>query len=516
MGVSMRLKRNIFLVIFLFIFQAKAFALPANTVKPSGLFSKESLALNLTQEGLDFVSKVLLDKLSEDLNGKKIDDIDLNVPFVANIKVEQVKFNLSLDYLKLVPHETGLKILIGLKNVHLSVGHFRASNPFLPNIGTSCFNTSIELGNGSLAPIELDVDVAVKSQELKLKLNDFYFHLNNKQYVSFGPRECHGVFGVRDYMTQLVIKEVLSSARVFINTGTRLAVKALFKKLEEGANSFLKEKSFPIEVPSISSDDSPSLSAQLVPETATFGAGKMGVVLSVKLLDQMSEKSLSNNSNNVSLNANFLRYFSVSIKPELINMLLNGLKESGSLPKIELTEDMHEVIGALVHREELSNFLPDLEKVKLDEDKLKLFVSFRKAPSLSIGENETLLLKTPGLDLTFFAKRNQKWEEYFTFEFDMKLNFDIKIEAESLDLSFAVDSLNLDGRWAPSYEPQDKTFYREDAEESFKSLFYMISSELEGSPLLKVPSLEVGDREITFKNLKLDDGFFHLDIIPSN
>ena len=113
-------KRNIFLVIFLFIFQAKVFALPTDTVKPNNLYAKDSLALNLTQEGLDFVSKVLLDKLSEDLNGKKIDDINLNIPFVANIKVEQVKFNLSLDYLKLVPHKTGLKVLIGLKNVFIS------------------------------------------------------------------------------------------------------------------------------------------------------------------------------------------------------------------------------------------------------------------------------------------------------------------------------------------------------------------------------------------------------------
>ena len=98
----------------------------------------------------------------------------------------------------------------------------------------------------------------------------------------------------------------------------------------------------------------------------------------------------------------------------------------------------------------------------------------------------------------------------------MKLNFDLKIESEILDLAFEVESLNLNGRWASTYKPEDETFYREDAEESFKSLFYMISSELEGSPLLKVPSIEVGDREITFKNLKLDDGFIHLDIIPSN
>jgi hypothetical protein len=292
--------------------------------------------------------------------------------------------------------------------------------------------------------------------------------LNNKQYVSFGPRECHGVFGVRDYLTQLVVKEVLSSARVFINSGTRLAVKGLFKKIEEGANSFLKEKTFPLEVPFMSEGGSPALSAQLVPEEATFGEGKMGVVLSVRLLSQTSEKSFSNSED---LGENFLRYFSVSIRPELINILLEGLKESGSLPRIELTEDMHEVIGALVQRDELSNFLPDLEKVKLDEEKLKLFVSFRKAPSLSISENGELLFKAPGLDLNFFAKRNQKWEEYFTFEFDMKLNFDIKIESENLDLSFDVDALSLDGRWAPSYEPQDKTFYREDAEESFKSLF---------------------------------------------
>ena len=117
------------------------------------------------------------------------------------------------------------------------------------------------------------------------------------------------MFGVRDYITQLVVKEVLSSARVFINTGTRLAVKALFKKIEEGANSFLKEKSFPIEIPFMSSGDSPSLSAQLVPEQATFGEGKMGVVLSVRLLNQTSEKSLSNSE---SLDENFLRYFSLS------------------------------------------------------------------------------------------------------------------------------------------------------------------------------------------------------------
>ena len=45
---------------------------PSHNMERKRLFAKESLALNLTQEGLDFVSNVLLDKLSEDLNGKKL------------------------------------------------------------------------------------------------------------------------------------------------------------------------------------------------------------------------------------------------------------------------------------------------------------------------------------------------------------------------------------------------------------------------------------------------------------
>ena len=99
----------------------------------------------------------------------------------------------------------------------------------MPIMGTSCFNTSIELGNGSLAPIELDVDASVENQNLKLKLNNFFFHLNHNQFVSFGRRECHGLFGLRDYMTQLVVKEILSSSRAFINSGTRLAVTGFLK-----------------------------------------------------------------------------------------------------------------------------------------------------------------------------------------------------------------------------------------------------------------------------------------------
>ena len=49
-------------------------------------------------------------------------------------------------------------------------------------------------------------------------------------------------------------------------------------------------------------------------------------------------------------------------------------------------------------------------------------------------------------------------EEYFTFVLDMKLSFAVKMESENLELSFEVDHLKLDGIWAPSYQPKDKTF----------------------------------------------------------
>jgi hypothetical protein len=177
---------------------------------------------------------------------------------------------------------------------------------------------------------------------------------------------------------------------------------------------------------------------------------------------------------------------------------------------------MHDVIGALVDRSELANFLPDLEKVELDEDKLRLFVSLKGFPSLEISSSNKLIFNVPHLRLKFKAKRNGEWRDYFTFILKLKVGLDINIRGEQLGLSLGLKKLNLEGEWAALYKPLDKTFYREDTEESFKSLVYMISSELEDSPLLGIPSFEVGDREITIKNFKVENNFLYIDIIPSN
>ncbi|MEE2743174.1 MAG: hypothetical protein VYD54_04650 [Bdellovibrionota bacterium] len=504
-------KKGFLLIILAMIFNTGVLA-GAEISKLSGLHAKKALSLNLTQEGLDFISHVALEKLSKDLQEKKIDDIDLKIPFTANIKVEQIKFGLKLDYLKIVPHESGLKLSLGLKNLHLSIGHFRASNPLLPTVGMSCFNTSVEMASGSLSPIEIDVDAKVKDQNVHLDLNDFYFHLNRNQFTSFGPRDCQGLFGVRDYVTQFVIKEVLSSARPFINMGTKLAVKGLFKFLDKKLNSMIKEKSFPLSLPKSNEGTSPKMHAFMIPEKFVFNHGTMGLLVSVRLAE-VNEKGLELEEED---DLEFLKYFSIGIKPELVNVLIKGLFPGKKLPKIELKEEMHEVIGALLDKSELANFLPDLEKVDLDQDKLRLFVSLKKYPSVGLDSSGQLNLSIPHVGLNFMAKRNGEWSDYFTFNIDLKVGLDIAINGPQLGLSLDMKKLSLEGEWPDSYSPMDKTFFREDAEESFKSLIYMVSSELEDSPLLALPSFEFGDREITFKNFKIENGFIFIDIVPLN
>jgi hypothetical protein len=233
-------------------------------------------------------------------------------------------------------------------------------------------------------------------------------------------------------------------------------------------------------------------------------------------LERTEEKGLGFEREEEKPNLELLKYFSVGIKTELINNLLTALFDSGGISEIELTEDMHEVIGALVDQSELANFLPDLEKIELDEDKLRLFVSLKGSPSLEISSSNELIFNVPHLSLKFKAKRNGEWSDYFTFILKLRTGLDINIRGEQLGLSLNLKKLNLEGEWAELYKPLDKTFYREDAEESFKSLVYMISSELEDSPLLGIPSFEVGDREITVRNFKVENNFLYIDIIPSN
>jgi hypothetical protein len=284
--------------------------------------------------------------------------------------------------------------------------------------------------------------------------------------------------------------------------------------LDKKLNSLIKEKSFPLSLPKFTEGSGAKMHAFMIPEKFVFNHGTMGLLVSVRLAE-VEEKGLELEKEE-SGDLELLKYFSIGIKPKLVNILIKGLFPNEKLPKMELKEEMHEVIGAIVDRSELANFLPDLEKIDLDQDKLRLFVSLKKYPSVELDSSGQLNLNIPHVGLNFMAKRNAKWSDYFTFNIDLKVGLDVAINDNQLGLSLDLKKLNLEGEWPKSYGPMDDTFFREDAEESFKSLIYMISSQLEDSSLLALPSFEFGDREITFKNFEIKNGFIFVDIIPLN
>jgi len=191
---------------------------------------------------------------------------------------------------------------------------------------------------------------------------------------------------------------------------------------------------------------------------------------------------------------------------------LEIITEDGMQP-IELTPDLSEMVGEILKPSALGMFLPDLQKVTVDSDQLKAFLSLPQAPKLSLGEAGDLIANIPDLALKLQIQQNGNWKDYFTLHLKADLSLGVSAKAGKVNILPKISGLKSWGDWAPGYQPQDATFLHESFEETVQTIIGLMSGEGSEGLALDVPVLDLGYGNLSIEHVRVAKPYFLLDLV---
>ncbi len=472
----------------------------------SSPFVKNSLSLEINRSGFEILSKVAQERLLNNLENQAISDLKLSVPLIANIDIKRVSFSAQFEKIKIVPFNNGLDIELGIKNLEIEVGEVRYSNYFLPSLGTSCFNTKIKIANGNTLPIKARLGIKMENGLIRLKNYGFDFNLNRYQYKTLGPNRCVGAFGITDYLTQFFAENILSTARPAINLALNAGVDILASDLGTLLFTQIDKLKLPINVPNL----------LIIPEGKIFLGFRIEEIKvsseKMKLILSLAVEKDNSKSDEEAVIPEVLKYGTLGINPSFLNRLLTVLIPEEGTREIEINSDFHEMVDEILKISEFSNFIPDLATIKTDSDKLRLFISFKKSPEISINDGK-LHASIPDLTMKLMVEQGGKWIDYIFIHVKTSFNLNVKTLDGKIVVGLNLDDLKLSGEFAPSYKPNNTTFLADDFAESLKIIVELFTENEDGGMKLDLPFFISENRKITLGNIFVKEPYLFLEVV---
>lgn len=469
-------------------------------------FVESAVKIEMTEAGFEIVGGILEERFLSDINDFPIDDMNLSLPLVANIKTKGLRFSAAFKKINIRPLEGGIELDILINDFTIKIEELRFESFFMPWIGSSCFNTEISFGNKNNLPLYGRIGISIKNGKMKLTHRALTFDLGPNQYVTQGPLNCRGAFGLKDYISQFALKTILENARPFINAAVKIAGKPILNNIGPFLSKEIEKIKIPIGLPDLFVIPPMDIFFKARPINMEFR--KDGMYADVTLaVGKMEEKSLFKEE------PILLKYFSLKIKSDFVNELFKVLIPSET-PKIEINSDLHEMLTDMLKASEMSVLIPDLDKISLDTDRIKIFVSIIETPKLEIDDENKIIAIVPNIGATIQVKQNGKWRDYFTMFIDTKIS--IKIEmSESLNFEIDAQKLEVSGKWPSDYTPTDATFFSDDAEEIFRHLLTVMASKEGGFGGGNLPTIPIGGHFLSIKNIAVEKPYISLDVMKA-
>ena len=469
-------------------------------------FIKNSLSLEIGRAGFEVLSKVAQERLLNNLENQVIPDLHLSVPLIANLDIRKISVSAQFEKIKIVPFNNGLDVDLGIKNFEINIGEVRFSNFFLPSLGTSCYGTKINVANGRTLPLKARLGIRMENGLIKLKNYGFNFNLNESQYKTQGPADCVGAFGVTDYLITFLAQNILSAARPAINLALNAGVDVLASDLGTLLFTQIDKLRLPINVPNLLIIPEGKISLGFKIEKVKVSSEKMKLELSLAV-----EKDNSKSDEEVAV-PEVLKYAKLGINPQFLTHLLSVLMDKEGTKEIEITSDFHEMIADILKVSEFSNFIPDLQTIKTDSDVLRLFISFKKMPIISIKDG-ALYVDIPNLTMKLMVEQNGKWIDYILIPIKTSFKLNVKVAGEKIVVGLKLDDLKVQGKFADTYRPNDTTFKADEFAESLKIIVELFTENEDGGMKLDLPFFIFEDRKITLGDIYVKEPYLFLDVI---
>ena len=427
---------------------------------------------------------------------------------VARFNAKDITFSAKFEKIIIKPIKDGIDLRLEIRDLSLNIGEARISNWFLPGLGTSCFDTKVTLGNKKLIPIRARIGLKLVNGKLQFRDKGIKFHLNPRQYVTSGPSNCMGAFGVTDVMTEFLVRNALASARPVINGAVKVATKVLSSKIGDLLLAQLDKARIPVTIPNILIIPETKIKIGVRVNDLKITKNNMRVVLGVAL-EKDTDKGMEEGELPV-----LVKYGTIGIKPAFADKLLAALIPAEGTNPIEITPDFHEMVQEILLTSEFSNFIPDLEQIETDTEELKMFVTFLHPPKIGL-EGDTLLAGLKGLQLKLMIKKDGEWMDYFFIKLGVDLSIKGEISDGKIKLFPSISNLDITGDFAAGYTPVDNTFLKDELKDMVELLLGLFTEGDEGLAI-DVPFFTLGTRRVGVDNLMIKAPYLFIDLVGMN
>jgi hypothetical protein len=423
----------------------------------------------------------------------------------VGIHVDDATLDLTVSDLGITAHPDTLRIDVGLEHVRLNLAVMKVSRRILGrSVSATCHGAAIHWGNRGPVPLIAEASIDVAAKRLALTPGRITHDVTSADYGVSGPERCDAPPGLSDIM-RLAAKGALEGARPMIEPTLRRRFAAMLPQMADAATTALSP-SFPFSFSGVPGLPARSGRFALFPLSVELTAGQMAVVAGT---DVTVEERLT--AAEPGLLA--LPLASFGLNPGIITDAFATLFPQGT-DYIEIDEATAPGLRDVLDVRSAASIWPDLQHIALSRPYLKLWVRLAEAPQLATDvATQRVQADIPRLEMKFQIEQDRVWRDYFVMNVGVRTGVTTTLAQDSLSLSLADDTaVAVTGNWAPGYTPQVDVFEQDVAAFLFSTVFDYLSA---AGPLTRVwvPTMVVGDRDVTLANPHVNGVFLNLDVV---
>lgn len=469
-----------------------------------------SFQFELNEEGFNTASELLYQNVLKNLNNIKVPDQEFSLAHIFKAEIKNININANWQSLAIEPTTQGLNVNVGVNNLKITADKVVLSNAILPFISSTCKKTQITFGNNhSTIPVSAELGVSVQNENFIIDGRNLNFELAGDQYHAEGPTKCHGLFGIRDYISQFVMNMILKHAKGIIVGEIKKQFNKIVPKLSQLVNDNAK-LNIAIDLEKQWLIPETNLALNVYPAKLDITTARLLIEMGVKVKPLPTRKMDSNFF--APENRQPLVLASLGLNPDMLNKILGAMFKNGG-PEMLLTADTHEILAGILRTDELSYFWPDLNTVSVDSQEMRVFISFTKAPQISLNaETNTISVAVKDFSARLQIQQQEIWRDYFTLLAAAELHAQTALNNQKLEIKLSGGPTELGGYWPSTYQPTDPTFDKVQALEIFTNLADFGFGQI--NPIsLNVPIINAKGVQLGIDNLRIDEPFVKINLL---
>lgn len=467
---------------------------------------EDALYLKITDSGFKVINKSFPTFINDYLKDIKFPNVSFSIPGVGRAIAKDIKFSLNMDKIEFVPREGHLDIDTIIENLKIDIGNIRIQDYFTGLVGFNCYKTRISLVDD--LPFSTELGLEVKNRKVLVNPKKLKLNIKRHQFKTQGPRRCASLLNPNEFLLKAAVSKFLKSSRPIINVAIKFISTSYVTLINDIVNDIVNKFDIPIILPDLLVAPETRILASGFPRDIKVSSKGLEVKVDVFLRrGEIKDKLIFDNYPEV------FSYASLDLSPKILNRLLEIIFDGTYTQDLEINSDLNEMVSELLTHGQFSDLLPELESIGEEDDQLKMFISINSPPIIKIDSSgRKILIEVPDLEMKLQIFKGGSWIDFFSFHHNLKLEMEVKKEADEIVANVSILEHKVDGKWADTYSPSDNVFYQDTAEEFFPMLLDMLLEVMRDRLKLEIPIFNLDGYDIMLGDIEVKDGKLYVDI----